>query len=597
MAQQVMATTAYDRVTDRLAALTRYRPPNSKGDWLCPAHPDSNPSLSVNPGRDGNVVLHCQANCDLNAVLQALDLTPADLFDAPQSNGKEQPQDIYPYVDEHSNLLFEVVRFPNKKFRQRRPDGKGGWEWSLGDTRRVLFRLPQVIDAARTGRIVFVCEGEKDVLAVERSGGVATCNPHGAGKWRQDYSEALKGADVVIVRDQDPAGTKHAADVESSLSGKAKRVRVVDPHAGKDAFDHLTGGHTLEDWLRLPDDARLQRALVGNLVRDGVPQPAMVHGWLYAGGLHIIQSEPGIGKSWVALWLCVQLTAGGWSVVYMDEEGGRELIAERLSALGADPEILDQRFHYYPFPGRSWSPTDIEALREVIAEAQRSGPIAVGVLDSLPDFLASADLSENDAKEVTSFVHRLLAPFRDAGAALVVLDHLNKPDTNGPRRRSRYSRGSGAKLAKAHLTILLEEEEGFDRYKSGKLNLWATKDRRGFAPLPRLTDPPMKLLVKVGDGTLRIEVSTDAGADWDGPVKCMEAVLHLLKLNPGHRYSPYQLEQKLKAKQQGYRRTTIAGAAEKLAITTEGVRMAAGPHNSTVYWWATPSEIEQGLRL
>lgn len=588
-----MATDAYDRVTTRLTEVTGWSA-RGRGDWKCPAHADNTASLSVNRGSEG-VILHCHANCTTDAVIEALGMKASELFDAPRTNGSEQPQDVYPYVDETGALLFEVVRFPNKKFRQRRPDGNGGYEWSLGDTRRVLFRLPAVLQAAATGQTVFVCEGEKDVLAIERAGGIATCNPHGAGKWRHDYSDTLRGADVVIVRDQDPAGHKHAADVEASLGGKAKRVRVVDPHSGKDAFDHLNAGHTLDDWLRLPAGRRLERALLGTLIRYGVPDPVMVHPWLYAGGLHTIQSEPGVGKSWLSLWLCSQVMADGHTAIYIDEEGGQELAAERLAALGCDPDTTDKLFHYYPFPSRRWDNDDLEALEEEIVEAQRHGPLAVGVLDSLPDFLAAADLSENDAKEVTGFAHRLIRPFRDVGAALLVLDHLTKPDTSptAVKKRSRYSRGSGAKLAKAHLTMLVEAQEEFDRNNSGLLNVWATKDRRGFTTLPRLTHPPLQLRVRVGAGSLRIEVNSDTGAtDWQGPSKCAEDVLHFLKLNPGFRYSVYDLANKLSRVGKGYRRPTIGDAAEHLVATNTEVHRATGPRNSTQYWWSG-----EGLKL
>lgn len=52
----------------------------------CPAHPDRAPSLSVSHRRDGTgVIIHCFAGCDYTSVLDALGLTPRDLFDQPQT--------------------------------------------------------------------------------------------------------------------------------------------------------------------------------------------------------------------------------------------------------------------------------------------------------------------------------------------------------------------------------------------------------------------------------------------------------------------------------------------------------------------------------
>jgi hypothetical protein len=119
--------------------------------------------------------------------------------------------------------------------------------------RRVLYRLPAVLEAARAGGTVYVAEGEKDVHALERAGAVATCNPAGAGKWRPEYADALAGAHVVVVADADEPGRKHARQVAASLEGKATSVAVVAPGKGKDAADHLAAGRGLEDFEPLTD--------------------------------------------------------------------------------------------------------------------------------------------------------------------------------------------------------------------------------------------------------------------------------------------------------------------------------------------------------
>ena len=93
--------------------------------------------------------------------------------------------DTYDYTDTDRQLLFQVVRTSPKGFYQRRPNGNGGWVNNLGGVERVLYRLPDVL-AADPGKPGLVAEGEKDVNRLWKLGFVATCNPMGAGKWRDE---------------------------------------------------------------------------------------------------------------------------------------------------------------------------------------------------------------------------------------------------------------------------------------------------------------------------------------------------------------------------------------------------------------------------
>ena len=246
-------STAYERF---LSALDTHKCVRGK-EFLCPAHEDHEPSLSVSQGEDGRVLITCHAGCAPENVVAAVGLTMRDLFEAKDNNAKHKElriTDEYNYTDENGKLLFQVCRLDPKGFRQRQPDGNGGWKWSLGDTRRVLFRLPKVLETARTGGTIYVVEGEKDVLAVERAGGIATCNPGGAGKWRHDYSESLSGAHCRVVADSDGPGVRHARKVAESLRSYAASVRLLKPAHGKDASDHLARGLTLHDFMPLRDE-------------------------------------------------------------------------------------------------------------------------------------------------------------------------------------------------------------------------------------------------------------------------------------------------------------------------------------------------------
>ena len=272
MPQQVMSP-PLDFVLERLSGVKRS---GSGFVACCPAHEDRRQSLSVSEGDDGRVLLHCHAGCDPAAVCASLGMTPADLFEK-SGNGHTDRTIVatYDYVDESGELLFQVVRFGPKDFRQRRPDGRGGWTWKLGDGRRVLYRLPQVLEAAHSGGTVHVVEGEKDVHALERAGAVATTGAGGAGKWHPSYSESLSGAHVVIVADKDEPGRRHAAAVAASLAGVAASVVTVEAATGKDAADHLAAGHGLDEFVTVPAEALVSIPQGGTATVQPVEAPEL----------------------------------------------------------------------------------------------------------------------------------------------------------------------------------------------------------------------------------------------------------------------------------------------------------------------------------
>lgn len=108
----------------------------------------------------------------------------------------------YDYIDELGKLLFQTVRYEPKDFKQRRPDGKGGWIWNLERVRLIPYNLPEVIKA----NSVIIVEGEKDVESLKAIGLTASCNPMGAGKWRAEFNQYFKGKKVVIIPDNDTPG-------------------------------------------------------------------------------------------------------------------------------------------------------------------------------------------------------------------------------------------------------------------------------------------------------------------------------------------------------------------------------------------------------
>jgi 5S rRNA maturation endonuclease (ribonuclease M5) len=286
---------------------------------------DRNPSLSVKEGENGRVLFKCFAGCEFDDIAAGLGLTARDLAgDQPQevSRAEWTPHGdavaVYDYRDEQGNLLFQVLRTADKQFPQRTPDPtrKSGWSWKLGDTRRVLYRLPKVLEAVAAGNMVWIVEGEKDVHSLERVGQIATCNPGGAGKWRPEFSAVLEGADVTVCADKDKPGQAHARMVAAALQGVARTVRVVeaaDPH--KDISDHIAAGCGFGDLQVVTADSADSKPVLApgiNEFLDGEDEPYqwIVPGLLERGDRLILTGFEGLGKSMLGRQLAVCLAAG-----------------------------------------------------------------------------------------------------------------------------------------------------------------------------------------------------------------------------------------------------------------------------------------------
>lgn len=272
-------------VLSRLEGVRRH---GQQWDAVCPAHDDHAPSLGIREGGGGRALLNCRAGCKTEAVVAKLGLTMRDLMPPRKHQPHDKPQSttVYDYRDATGELLFQVVRYKPKGFRQRRPDGRGGWIWDLQGVPRVLYQSADLHDANRRGNVVYVVEGEKDADALAQWGLCATCNPGGAGNWRAEHSEQLRGAKVVIIPDNDAPGRQHAEGVANALEGLASSVSVLTleglPQKG-DVSDWISNGGTKEELIRLTKECAhrtksaerseedLMITIPPNLVRNGDP--------------------------------------------------------------------------------------------------------------------------------------------------------------------------------------------------------------------------------------------------------------------------------------------------------------------------------------
>jgi hypothetical protein len=248
-------------IDDFLSRFEGVKGGNNQWQARCPCrNDDENPSLAI-AYKDERILVNCfrgSSACSAQEICKEVGVSIADLMpDKPKEQRLSKVAE-YDYYDEAGELLFQKVRYIDqdgrKTFRQRRPVDGGQWEYSLGDTPKVLYNLPAVRAAIAENKSIYVVEGEKDADALIARGLVATTMPGGAGKWLEIHTMALAGGTIDIVADNDEVGHEHGADVFRKLQEAGCDVALWRCPSKKDVFDHLAAGLKLDELVPLDPD-------------------------------------------------------------------------------------------------------------------------------------------------------------------------------------------------------------------------------------------------------------------------------------------------------------------------------------------------------
>src|SRR5262249_55959758 len=207
--------------------------------------------------------------CDFQAACTTLAGEPPPQVD----NGRDRNASIrklivaeFSYHDDSGVLAFAVERIEfqkhdgsyvtklgkrKKKFSQKRPDPDrpGRWIYNVDGVKTIPYRLPELLEALGKDQTILIVEGEAKVDLLFKWNKPATCCVGGAEKWKLEHSEYLRGADVVLMPDNDDSGFKHVQNVGESLFGIAKRIRVLvlpDLPSKGDIIDWQRAGGTRE---------------------------------------------------------------------------------------------------------------------------------------------------------------------------------------------------------------------------------------------------------------------------------------------------------------------------------------------------------------
>ena len=247
------------------AASVLYPGPEGRGGWasaLCPAHPDSNPSLGIMDD-NGLLAVNCKTGCPTERVLEAVQglLGGAGAKKATKKSGKKRAPKVPKGKHVASYMYSTVDGLPLAVKKRYQLDDEKTFMWCdpqnpdvlglPGTLRESELPLYNIEDVVRLGKkkVVFV-EGEKAADALKESYGVvATCLPGGsASELTAEQMEPLKGRWVVLWPDNDEPGRSLMRTLSDKLSGVAKKITMIMPYVPPkgDAYDYVKAGHTKE---------------------------------------------------------------------------------------------------------------------------------------------------------------------------------------------------------------------------------------------------------------------------------------------------------------------------------------------------------------
>ena len=484
-----------------------------KAKALCPFHSDHDPSLHINLNSKTYFCQACKAGggvLDFIATKKQLtigeaaklakswvNLPPANVIKfqpttPPKATYTPNSRDItaiYDYPD------YQVVRYepPNfeKTFRQRRPDGHGGWIWNMEGIRLRLYQESELHEA----ETVFIVEGEKDVETLKTHGIIATCNTGGAGKWLDEHSPILAGKEVIILQDNDEAGRNHTAQVAASLDGYAAPIKIVElpdlPEKG-DITDWLEAGNDIyklwqliraaPEYLPQPESGpdTPAPALDGSESVNPAaepPRPKLIHfddlkdlpppEWLFDNLIHrnsfaMLVGEPGAKKTFIALDFALQLGQTE-PVIYIAAEGAGG-VSQRIKAWEAHNPHIKNQCYLWP---EALQLGEMSSIIKFLGETEPLKPSLI-IIDTLAR--CALGLEENSSTDMGIFVNNCDLIKRQTGACVLVIHHMGK---NGATER-----GSGA-LKGACDTMLKATVEG----DLTKLACEKQKDAPNFEPI------------------------------------------------------------------------------------------------------------------
>lgn len=410
---------------------------------------------------------------------------------------------LYHYKDEQDQYLFTTVRFEEagkkKTFRQWTYDfARKEYDQTIKGVRLVPYNLSDVLQANE----IFLVEGEKDVESLCALGLVGSCNPMGAGKWKDDFNGHFKGRHVVILEDNDDPGREHGAMVAKALYPVAASVKVVNlpelPEKG-DVSDWIAAGGSKEVLLALADQTAewkpswaMDCVSAADFMKVEIVLTPLIDGLLNERESLLVCGPSGLGKSVLTLNMALACglgaDAGLWGMFPLVRPLRTLFIQSENSAAGTQArvrKIIQAMPEMAPALENIVMPRDIRITGELtddafklrLVDACRRFGVDLLVLDPLISFHGQ---DENDNAAMRRSLDCLTDVCDQANVGTIVVHHVGKSTSDNGVFAGRGASAIGDWAA----NILLMKPVEIDGERSNVIEMQHQKARNFEAAKP-----------------------------------------------------------------------------------------------------------------
>ena len=268
-----MANSIYESNLGHFKILKRY---GNKAQATCPAHNDKKASLTITEGKKCTL-FYCHAGCCLDDILLGAGLSKKDIFyDLGNSEKswrayverreKRRIEAVYNYVSCNGSYAYTKIRLEGKKLLYGILENEC-FSYGLPSNRpkksyRAIYgNIKAIQRAIQGGQPIFIPEGEKDCDTLKRQGYTAFTYG-GATDWQPELAELVKGANVIILADNDDPGIKVANTILRDIQAVVKSAKIIIPMPDQpktDITDYFEAGHTKQEFEQMINNVTEKR--------------------------------------------------------------------------------------------------------------------------------------------------------------------------------------------------------------------------------------------------------------------------------------------------------------------------------------------------